>query len=369
MRILVAGLRGLPGVEGGVESHAEQLYSRLVKKGVEIEVAVRNNYHPSSAEKTWQGITYRPFWAPKSNGLEAFVHTLIVIVWAAISRPDAIHLHAIGPGLFVPLAKLFGLKVVFTHHGPDYDREKWGALAKWLLQTGERCACVFSNRVIVISTTIQNLIEKKHGTRSTLIANGVPAVEKQIPTEFLQTLNLQPERYVLQVSRLVPEKRQLDLIEAFSKAKLEGWKLVFVGTLKPGDVYADKIISCSHKNPNIVLTGFRSGAQLSELLSNAGIFVLPSMHEGLPIALLEALSYGLRVIASDIPANLEVGLDTETYFQLGDTNQLCAILQSLSTQTINPDQANQTIEWVRKKYNWDDIADDTLLVYKNVLEG
>ena len=371
MRVLVVGLRGLPNVEGGVERHAEQLYPELDKLGAQVEIAVRAPFHSKSKPASWNNLTYRRFWSPKANGLEAFVHTFIAIFWAIFSRPDIVHLHAVGPGLFVPMAKLFGLKVVFTHHGPDYDREKWGRAAKSLLMLGESLACRFSDEVIVISKTIQDLVKTKYNRLATLVPNGVIISSPEPNVEFLASLGLEPGKYILQVSRLVPEKRQLDLIEAFVSSDLKEWKLAIVGTISDVDPYTQKVLAAADASEDVVITGFRTGPELAAIYSDAGVFVLPSTHEGLPIALLEALSYGLYVVASDIPANKEIGLLDQHYFTTGNVDALAATLTNACSEVAD-NNANNThekqhrIDFVAKNYNWSNIAKDIFTLYQAV---
>jgi len=359
MRVMVTGVRGLPGVEGGIESHVEQLYRRLAEQGVEVEVVVRSPFQPEEAGARWHGLRFRRIWSPKTKGLEALVHTLFAVSWAIVSRPDVLHIHAVGPGLFTPLARLFGLKVLFTHHGPDYDREKWGAFAKCLLRLGEYLACRCASERIAISKTIQDLIREKYAMDARLIPNGVPRAKLCAPGSALQQFGLEPQKYILQVSRLVPEKRQLDLVNAFDNCQLDGWKLVITGALKRNDPYVDEVIKRSLEVDDVVLTDFRQGDELAELFTNAGLFVLPSAHEGLPIALLEALSYGLQVLASDIPANLEVGLNEHQYFKLGNIDELAGRLECFATTPPSPAQATDIIEWVHQEYDWGRIASDT----------
>lgn len=309
MRVMVLGLRGFPGIQGGVETHAEHLYPRLRDLGCDIEVLVRSPYWKGEASRGVPGIRFKPIWCPSSNGAEAFVHSFLGVLYAAWRRPDVLHIHAVGPALFAPLAKLFGLKVVVTHHGPDYDREKWSPAAKAILRTGERLGMLFSDARIVISDVIGQLVQRKYGRDSVRIPNGVEIPAALGDDETIRSLGLTSGRYVLTVSRMVPEKRHLDLIEAFGRAGLDGWKLALVGDLSADDAYTRQVVAAAERSPDVVLTGFQKGKALAQLYGHAGVFVLPSTHEGLPIALLEALSYGLPSVASDIPANLEVGLD------------------------------------------------------------
>ena len=368
MRVMVLGLRGFPEVQGGVERHSEYLYPLLAESKCKIDVIVRSPY-VSHNIRSWNGVTFHRIWAPTTriSGVEAFVHTLLGVLYAGIMRPDILHIHAIGPAMFTPLARLIGLRVVVTHHGPDFDREKWGKFASWLLRMGEKWGMLYANQRIVISNVIRQLVIDMYGLDSVVIPNGValPVIPESMDT--LYKFSLVPRKYILLVSRFVPEKRHLDLIEAFVQSGLSGWKLVLVGEVDSHDRYCMNVLSSAERTAGVVITDFQSGNALQELYAHAGIFVLPSSHEGLPIAMLEALSYGLPVLASDIPANLEVGLPEEHYFTLGDTK---ALSQSLHRFAENHDHGEQRLKWrkwVGERYRWPLIAMQTYEVYKSAV--
>lgn len=363
LHIMMLGLRSFPGVQGGVEAHAENLCPRLVRLGCKVTVLARSPYHSASVKSEWRRVRFVSLWAPKSKALEAIMHTFIGVLYAAIKRPDVLHIQAIGPGLLAPVARLLGLRVVVTHHGPDYDRQKWGRFARFVLHTGERFGICFSNERIVISEVIHQLVLKKYGVHSNLIPNGVGIPEIPDSKKAIEDIGLQAGRYILLVSRIVSEKRHHDLIQAFLQADLPGWKLVIVGASDHPDTYTQSVLDAAQSTASIICTGFQSGTILNELYAHAGIFVLPSSHEGLPIALLEALSYGLQVLASDIPANKEVGLSREHYFPLGDIEQLQVRLRQFSRQALSHAKRDQLRKWVQTNYNWDNIAQSTLEVY------
>lgn len=365
MRIMVLGLRGFPGVQGGVETHAEHLYQRLSTLGCEVEVLVRAPYWQAAAAQALPAIRFQPLWSPTRSGLEALAHSLLGVTYAALHRPDVLHIHAIGPALVTPLARLLGLRVVVTHHGPDYDREKWSAGARAILRLGERWGMRHAHARIAISAVIQALIARRHDRPSVCIPNGVELPAAQPPGPALAAFGLAPGRYVLNVSRLVPEKRQLDLIDAFQAAALPGWRLALVGGLPSDDDYVARVrAAAAAAGPAVVLTGFQQGRALAELFANAGLFVLPSTHEGLPIALLEALSHGLPCLASDIPANRAVGLPAAHYFATGDRTQLSAGLQRLARRPQDSAERTRLRAWVSQNFDWQRIARQTLGVYR-----
>jgi glycosyltransferase involved in cell wall biosynthesis len=365
---MVLGLRGFPDIQGGVESHASCLYPLLSKLECDVEVIVRSPYWKNDRPESWQGVRFRRLWAPKATGLEAIVHSLIGVLYACWKRPDILHIHAIGPAIVTPIARLFGLRVVVTHHGPDYDREKWGRFARWVLRTGEALGMRFANQRIVISGVIGQLIKSKYGKDSVLIPNGVIVRDAPATTGALARFSLTPRRFVLNVSRFVPEKRQLDLIDAFRRARLPGWKLVLVGSLEPVDGYIRDVQSTTRNASDVVLTGFQTGLALQELYAHAGLFVLPSSHEGLPIALLEALSYGLPALSSNIPANLEVGLPERQYFRLGDVDAIASLLAEYASRPDDVLARDVRRNWVRERYDWNAIAGQTHSVYYTTLQ-
>lgn len=363
MHVMVLGIRGIPGIAGGTESHAEHLYPLLAELGCEVEVVARSTMQIDKGLTHWRGVRLKCLWSPTRQGLEAFAHTFLGVLYAAVKRPDLVHIHAVGPMFMTPLARMLGLRVVVTHHGPDYDREKWGEFSRYVLRTGERFGALFANEFIVISDVIRKLILEKHRRETRLIPNGVAAPDVCTSKRMLSELSLVDRRYVLHVGRYVPEKRQGDLIEAFELANLEGWKLVLVGEVREHERYSQQIVTRAQNCKNVVLAGFRTGADLQELYTRAGMFVLPSSHEGLPIVMLEALSYGLPVLASDIPANLEVGLTTERYFPLGDARALASSLQQVAAAPHSDAERSRTREWALKRYDWREIAQSTLAVY------
>src|SRR5882724_5705002 len=364
MKIMVLGIRGIPAVQGGVETHAEQLYDRLAKLGCEVEVLVRTPFVPARYQ-SFGSIRLRRIWAPRASGYETLIHSLLGVLYAGIARPDVLHIHAIGPAIVTPLARLLGLRVVVTNHGPDYDRDKWGPFPRWVLRTGESLGMRCAHARIVISRVIEQLVRAKYGRDSVLIPNGALPVNLQADTREVERFGLERGRYFIQVGRIVPEKRQLDLIQAYALARPPGWKLAVVGGWGTDDY--SKAVQAAAKAAGVVLTGFQKGAALAQLYTHAGAFVLPSSHEGLPIALLEALSYGLPVLASDIPANLEVGLPPASYFPVGDTRALALRLASLAHAPRDEAAREGRRQWVTEHYDWGRIAQQTLAVYERVL--
>lgn len=360
MKVVVTGTRGIPNILGGVETHCEELFPRIARKGINITIIRRKSYVHDSLQE-YQDVRLMDIETPKKKSFEAIIHTFKAILKAKSLNADVVHIHAIGPALLTPFARLLGMKVVFTHHGPDYDRDKWGLAAKTMLKFGERMGAMFANEVIVISEVINDILVRKYGRKDChLIYNGVPTPDKICSIDYLYELGVEPCKYVFAMGRFVPEKNFHQLIRAFAALKQQNYKLVLAGDTDFEDDYSRKLKSLAKEN-GVILTGFIKGKKLHELLTHAHCFVLPSSHEGLPIALLEAMSYDLPVIVSDIPANLEVGLNYDCYFPTNDEKALEEKLRQKMSQDFKP------VSYPMDEYNWDVIAEQVMTVYKNMI--
>ena len=367
MKIVVTGTRGIPNIMGGVETHCEELFPRMVRRGFDVTVIRRSNYVKDNLTE-WNGVRLVDIESPKKKSFEAIIHTFRAINRAKRLGADVLHIHAIGPALLVPYGKILGMRVVFTHHGPDYDRDKWGLAAKTMLKFGERLGCMFADEVIVISDVIRNLIKRKYGRTQHvhLIYNGVSQPEMCDYPEYFQELGIEKGKYILGMCRFVPEKNLHHLISAFAKMKNEELrmknaasdiKLVLAGDTDFEDDYSRGLKELARKN-GVVLTGFIKGRKLHSLLTNCRCYCLPSSHEGLPIALLEAMSYSVPVIVSDIPANKEVGLPEEDYFPVGNVEALAERLSNVIKRPLTP------VPYDMAKYDWEKIADQLTGVYR-----
>ncbi len=359
MKIIVLGTRGIPNILGGVETHCQELYPRISKSGHDITLVTRSPYIKDKSLNYFKGVKLKHIYAPKQKSIEAIVHTFLGILYAAIKRPDIVHIHAVGPMIMTPFARLLGLKTVVTNHGPDYDRQKWGKLAKSILKLGEYLGTKFANEVIVISEVINNIIKTKYKRKNaSVIYNGVNIPNLSKDEAYINQLGLERGNYIIAVGRFVEEKGFSDLIRAYSSIK-SNFKLVLVGDADHETNYS-KSLKDEAKNASVVLTGFIKGGKLNQIYTHARLFVMPSYHEGLPIALLEALSYNLDVLVSDIPANLEVGLEKEHYFETGNINNLKQKMKNIISL---PKKDHDYSIKIARDYNWDEIALRLVNVY------
>lgn len=369
MKIIVLGTRGFPDVQGGIEKHCEELFTRIAALGNDVTVITRTPYIPENKRKTlYKGVRFLHVWCPRKKSFEAIIHTFLGVIVARLKSPDILHIHGVGPSLLVPFAKLLGLKVVMTHHGPDYERQKWGKLAKFILRKGESFGVRFADRVIVISKIIRDSVEKLYSVTNTeILYNGIAIPSRINPDGVLSKYHLEPEKYVFTACRFVPEKGLHDLIRAYGTITDPDFKLVIAGDADHESDYS-RSLKESAKQHGVVLTGYTFGKELGELFSNAGLFILPSYYEGLPIALLEAMSYNIPVLISDIPQHKEVNLNSKRYFRTGDTDDLKSKMIQLVREGIGEDEKDEFNDVIREKYNWDKIAAKTIQLYKEIIK-
>ena len=286
-------------------------------------------------------------------------------VAAAFGKYDVVHFHAEGPCAMLWLPKLFGKRCVATVHGLDHQRAKWGFFARNYIMMGERCAVRRADEIIVLSQGVQQYFKDTYNRETVWIPNGVTRPEIREAREITERYGLKKDQYILFLGRLVPEKGLTYLIDAFEKVHTDN-KLVIAGGSSDSDVFATALRERAQMEDNrILFTGFVQGNLLEELYSNAYFYVLPSDLEGMPLSLLEAMSYGNCCVTSDIE---ECAAVTEEYgltFPKGNVEALAKLLQKLcdEPETVAAYKA-KAADYITGKYNWDDVTERTLESYE-----
>jgi glycosyltransferase involved in cell wall biosynthesis len=370
MRIAFIGLKGLPGTFSGVETHVHELGTRLVQRGHEVTAYVRPHYTPRDVHED-QGIRliHRP--TIHSKHLDAAVHSFFSALHTIGKPYDIVHFHTIGPGAFAPLSRLSRAKIVTTIHRFDYLSGKWGRFARASLQMAERLCLRASHRTIVVAPFL-----KEHyaslGYDVEYIPNGVPLPELGIGSDEIRKLGLAPNEYCLFLGRLVPEKRPDWTIRAFLANTDEHMRLVVAGGSSATDSFVRELESlAAPARDRILLTGPVYGPLKEQLLGNARTFLLPSALEGLPITLLEAMSYGRPCLVSDIPPHRDVIVDGRNGFlhRDGDFEHLCARLEEvLAKDAASMAQIGAAArKTVAEGYAWNDVVDSVERLYESTL--
>lgn len=366
MKIAVIGTRGFPNIPGGVEKHCEKLYQRIAASGNAVIIYRRSPYVDKTGSfKIDDHIQFVDYWVPRSKYIETIFHSFLAAFSCIQKRPDLVHIHNIGPALILSVLKIFNIKSIVTYHSANYEHQKWGALSRAILRFAEKMAVSLADHMIFVS---EAQTRKIHSNRKTYIPNGVELPKILNKNDYIKELGLKPKGYVLAVSRIVPEKGVLDLVRAFMELKLDT-RLLICGDADHVSEYSRLVKKTASQDERIVLAGYVTGNELEQVYANALLFVLPSHQEGHPIALLEALSFRLPVLVSNIPQNIEIKLPKTCYFEISNQIDLRKKLESFfgDATLYTLDEADR-IELLRK-YDWDKITLKTLDVYKKVLSS
>jgi glycosyltransferase involved in cell wall biosynthesis len=364
VKIAMLGQKGIPATYGGIERHVEELATRLVGRGHEVTVYCRPYY--TQIENEYRGVKLVCMPSIPTKHLDTATHCALAIPHILSSGYDIVHIHALGPSVFANLPRMRGMKSVVTVHGLDWQREKWGMLAKWVLRRCEYTAVAYPDRTIVVSKALREYFNGTRDVYLTYIPNGtvLPHVRE---AEKIRELGIDPGSYILFVGRLVPEKGCHYLLDAYRKLDTDKELIVAGGTSFSTD-YVDSLHAKSGEKVRFL--GYVYGDVLDELYSNASIFVLPSDIEGLPIALLEAMSFGNCCLTSDIPENIEVIGDCGATFKRGDVDDLAERLGQLLS---NPERCHAMGDRARRHvletYDWDGVTLHTEAIYYSLLRG
>lgn len=370
MNIAMLGHKRIPSREGGIEIVVEELATRMVKFGHSVTCYNRKGHHVSGKEfdceqlTDYKGVRLKSVFAINKRGLAAMTSSIIGAFCVAFGKYDVVHFHAEGPCIMLWLPKLFGKRCVVTIHGLDHQRKKWGRFASKYIMLGEKCAARYADEIIVLSEGVQNYFMKTYGRKTSFIPNGVNRPQIREANIIKQKYNLEKDSYILFLGRLVPEKGLRCLIEAFKNVKTDK-KLVIAGGSSDTKKFADELKTIAQDDKRIIFTGFIQGQELDEQFSNAYVYTLPSDLEGMPLSLLEAMSYGNCCLISDIDECVSVVEDRAFIFHRGNVLDLQEKLQMLCDDEDLVAKCKQsTANFICEKYVWDDVTKKTIELYK-----
>jgi glycosyltransferase involved in cell wall biosynthesis len=370
MRILMIGQKGVPATVGGIERHVEELGAGLVERGHEVIVFARSTYTTERVRRH-RGMQVRTLRTVRTKHLDAIVQSTLASIASLAAAADIVHYHAVGPGLPSFLPRIASrAAVVQTIHGLDAERAKWGLGARSVLRLATWLSARVPDATIVVSRDLARHYARRYRRATRYIPNGVREPVHRPPAEIIDRLGLMGGDYLLFVGRLVPEKAPDLLLRAFRKVRSDA-RVVLVGGSSFTDAYVASLRDLASQDPRVVLAGEVVGPMLEELYSNAAAFVLPSSLEGLPLTLLEAASFGIPVVASDIPPHLEIlGRDGpgRRTFPTGDERALAATLERVLVAVDEERRAAKTFAAaVMETYRWEDVVRATESVYLDLV--
>ena len=370
LNIVMLGHKRIPSREGGIEIVVEEVATRMVASGHKVVCLNRAGSHVSgkaldaASVKEYKGVRVKTVLTLDKKGLAAMTASVTGSLVAAFGKYDVVHFHAEGPCAMLWLPKLFGKRCVATVHGLDHQRAKWGRFARAYIMLGEKCAAKFADEIIVLSEGVQKYFLDTYGRETVFIPNGVTRPERCPAEQITETYGLQKNEYILYLGRLVPEKGITYLIDAFKQLRTDK-KLVIAGGSSDTVAFAQELKDRAAGDARILFTSFVQGRMLEELYSNAYVYVLPSDLEGMPLSLLEAMSYGNCCVTSDIEECASVMEDYGVTFPKGDVAALAEALQRLcdNPQTVDG-YKQEAADYITGKYSWDDVTEKTLELYR-----
>lgn len=369
LRIAMLGHKRIPSREGGIEVVVEELSVRMVERGCAVTCYNRKGHNVAGAEfdvkvqGSFRGVTIKEVFTIEKKGIAAITSAAFASLRAAFGKYDVVHIHAEGPAFMCWIPKLTGKRIVVTVHGLDHQRAKWGKFAAACIMQGEKNAVRYADEIIVLSKNAQDYFRTVYGRQTNFIPNGVKEPKLRPADRINQTWGLQKDSYILFLGRLVPEKGIKYLIEAFRNVKTDK-KLVIAGGSSDSGEFMQELRKQSTGAPRILFTGFVQGRIKHELYSNAYLYVLPSDLEGMPLSLMEAMSYGNCCLCSDIPECTEVVENHAVTFSKGNVEDLQQKLQMLCDQPeLTAQYKEGAHDYIVNRFGWDDVVDKTLKLY------
>lgn len=370
LRIAMLGHKRIPSREGGIEIVVEELSTRMVNLGYDVTCYNRSGHHISGKQfdtqslKEYKGIKLKNVLTINAKGLAAMTSSFFGAIAIVFSKCDVVHFHAEGPCAMLWIPKLFGKRCIATIHGLDHQRAKWGKFASSYIMLGEKCAVKYADEIIVLSNGVQQYFKDTYSRNTIFIPNGVNKPQIKQADLIQHKYGLKKDSYILYLGRIVPEKGLRYLIQAFKQVETDK-KLVIAGGSSDTDEFMLELKSMAQDDERIIFTGFVQGQTLEELYSNAYIYTLPSDLEGMPLSLLEAMSYGNCCVVSNISECTEVVQDKAVVFEKSSVLDLKDKLQNLCNDVdLTNTYKRNASEYICNKYNWNDVVKRTLELYQ-----
>jgi glycosyltransferase involved in cell wall biosynthesis len=357
MRIAMLGIRGIPANFGGSETAVEEIGSRLVQRGHEVTVYCRKHKDNLPGQSVYKGMRRIVLPSVNTLNLDLMTHTFICLLQMNREHFDVVHFHGVGNALWLPLFKLVGrgAKSLLIVDGPDWQRPKWGRMARLAFRASFPMSVKWADEIISDNLQVQDLFRNQYRRETILVGYGAD-LEKPTTQAALQKYGLEAGKYILQVAAIVPDKGVHILVEAYEKLQTD-LPLVIVGDTPYMTAYKAKVQST--KNPRIHFLGYIYGIEYRELLANCYMYIHPLIVDGTSPALLQAMAYGCPIIGSDLPEIDGTLADSGLRFKTSDSNDLC---QKMSILIANPSFANELGLRARQRivnyFSWEKVTDE-----------
>ncbi|HEY6766469.1 MAG TPA: glycosyltransferase [Candidatus Sulfotelmatobacter sp.] len=364
MRIAMIGIKAIPARFGGFETAVDELSRGLVKLGHGVRVYNRSGMS-TLQEASYEGVELVNLPTLKSKNLSTIVHAFLCTIHVLFHPVNVVHYFTTGVTVFALLPRLFGMRVVCSVDGTDWQRAKWGRFPRWYLHFSEKLAVLCCQGLISDSKEVMRYYEQNYGASSSCIVYGTSEHRSQ-HNDVLARFQLTERNYVLFVGRLVPENNVHHLITAFEKVSTDR-KLVIVGDDPWEREYVSSLKSTSDRR--IIFTGAVYGNGYAQLQQNAYLFVLPDEVGGTHPALVEAMGFGNCVLVNDTPSNLEVISDSGFQYHGAEGNiDLQRKMQELlDAPGLVADYRARARRRAETHYRWEDVVKQHADLYRRLL--
>lgn len=362
IKIFVVGPRGFPNVQGGIERFSENFYPRLVQRGYDVTSFAFNRFRQT---KMWNGVKFVYLPIPNIKSLERPLYDLLSALYCIFMRPNIVHVHSIASGLFIFLMKLGGLRIIARYNSRDYLHGTWNRFAKTILKVSERQFLMTDYIITNNRSYLEHLKTLGRKDRMAYVPNGIDMNTSIAPIHLrIQEIDplLEGKRFVLCVGRITVEKNLDTLIAAFTALEREDLYLVIVGRAAHNDPYADQLKK-SIPRGKVLFVGERSREEVYFLYSKCALFVMPSLYEGMPNAVIEAMSFNCKMLLSRIPAHEQLELQDEIYFTATDSSQLQRLMKENLQTDVRPDYRDKL-----KSYDWAHIVSQVIAIQEQIIK-
>jgi len=363
MKIAITGIRGIPANYGGFETFAEELSTRLVRRGHEVTVYGRKN-NVKISERFYKGVRLVILPTISHKYLDTVVHTFISLLHISAQGYDVVLVCNAANAIFSWIPRLSGKKVLINVDGIERKRKKWNRIGKAYYRLSEWLSTFLPDGIVTDAKVIQDYYWNHYRKPSSMIAYGA-YTSRQLSPDKIKKFGLEPEKYVLYVSRLEPENNAHLVIQAFEQVKTD-FKLVIVGDAPYAQEYKRKLKST--KDPRILFLGFVFGEGYKALQQNAYCYVQATEVGGTHPALVEAMGFGNCVLYLDTPEHREVTGDCAIPFSSVDE-----LRDKLQKVLDNPEKVEEyrkkAIRRIKEQYSWESITDHYEKLFLNLANG
>jgi len=334
----IIGTAGVPASYGGFETLAENLVAEC-GSGITVYCSSKSIDNKISSYKGAE-LVYLPF---RANGIQSVIYDSTALFHAAFRNQINILLLGVSGAICIPLVKLFfkRVNIITNIDGFEWNRAKWGRLARAFLKFSEYCAVRYSDRVIADNKVIGDYVENNYGRECEVIAYGGDHVQV-----VRQTHRQNDTPYALSVCRIEPENN-LDLILcAFSAANQ---RLIAIGNW--ADSAYGRQLHAKYRNSLTLelLDPIYDPETLGRYRSNCQLYVHGHSAGGTNPSLVEMMHHGKAIAAFDCNFNRETTENQCHFFK--DSDSLASLL---STGSIFSDKSTGIAmqEIANRRYTW-----------------